>query len=227
MKKEYNELLKELKEEKEYNERYNIDEKLESMIRQNNYKNEEINLLRQKNLEMYNQLKSKEEAEDFINNIPDHVALQLQNDNFKIRSNLNTIKNSFREIKNDLENKLERLKNYRLSILEKDGKIIFIWRLEQGSSEHSFGIHVAKLSGIPNQIIDRANIILVNLEKNNRNNVDDNKNISCLTNNVVNDEYKKKYESLRNNIENIDINSLSPIESIIRLNEIQKKLKDS
>ena len=122
MKKEYNELLKELKEEKEYNERYNIDEKLESMIRQNNYKNEEINLLRQKNLEMYNQLKSKEEAEDFINNIPDHVALQLQNDNFKIRSNLNTIKNSFREIKNDLENKLEELQmkqNYNFEIIKK------------------------------------------------------------------------------------------------------------
>ena len=49
-------------------------------------------------------------------------------------------------------------------IKSKDGKIIFIRRLEQGSSEHSFGIHVAKLSGIPNQIIDRANIILVNLE---------------------------------------------------------------
>ena len=100
----------------------NLDEKINSIIRQNNYKNEELNLLRQKNQEMYNELRSKQEAEDFINNIPDHVALQLQNDNFKIRSNLNTIKNGFREIKNDLENKLEELQmkqNYNFEIIKK------------------------------------------------------------------------------------------------------------
>ena len=109
MSKEYKKLIKDLKKEREYNDMYengmsNIEEKMVQMERQNNYNNEELNLLKQKNQEMYNILKSKEEAEDFMNNIPDHVALQLQNDNFKIRSNLNTIKEGFRQIKNDLEN---------------------------------------------------------------------------------------------------------------------------
>ena len=127
MKKDYDKLIKEIKKEREYNEMQednmnNIEEKLMQMERQNIYNNEEFRLLREKNQEMYNALKSKEEAEDFINNIPDHVALQLQNDNFKIRSNLNTIKEGFREIKNDLENKLESLElkqNYNFEIIKK------------------------------------------------------------------------------------------------------------
>ena len=124
----------------------------------------------------------------------------------------------------DLENNLERIKNYRLSILEKEGKIIFIRKLEQGSSEHSFGIHVAKLSGIPNQIIDRANIILQNLENNNRNTNKNNNNTTALNNNI-NDEYKIEYENLKNMLVNIDINNLSPVEVLIKVNEIKKKFK--
>ena len=125
----------------------------------------------------------------------------------------------------DLENKLERLKNYRLSILEKDGKIIFIRKLEQGSSEHSFGIHVAKLSGIPNQIIERANIILEDLEKknakkiNNENDID----INDLCNNF-NDEYKNKFEHLKSLLNDIDLNNLTPIEVLIKINEIKKNM---
>ena len=127
MEKEYNKLIKEIKKEKEYNDMHengmnNLEEKIIQIEKQNNYNNEELNLLKQKNQEMYNVLKSKEEAEDFINNIPDHVALQLQNDNFKIRSNLNSIKEGFRQIKNDLENKLESLElkqNYNFEIIKK------------------------------------------------------------------------------------------------------------
>lgn len=127
MKNEYNKLIKEIKKEREYNKMhendlYNIEDRILQMERQSKYNNEELNLLRQKNQEMYNVLKSKEEAEDFINNIPDHVALQLQNDNFKIRSNLNSIKEGFREIKNDLENKLESLElkqNYNFEVIKK------------------------------------------------------------------------------------------------------------
>ena len=130
MKKEYKKLIKEIKKEREYNKNEennmnnmnNIDDKLYQMERQNYYNNEELQLLKEKNEEMYNVIKNKEEAEDFINSIPDHVALQLQNDNFKIRSNLNTIKEGFREIKNDLENKLEDLElkqNYNFEIIKR------------------------------------------------------------------------------------------------------------
>lgn len=121
----------------------------------------------------------------------------------------------------DLENKLERLKNYRLSILEKDGKIIFIRRLEHGSSEHSFGIHVAKLSGIPNQIIERANFILENLEKKSSNkNIEDNSKISK---NMI-DEYKIKFEYLKDLLNDIDINNLTPVEVVVKINNIKKLL---
>ena len=128
MKKEYKKLIKEIKKEREYNKMEennnmnNVDEKLYQMERQNYYNNEELKLLKEKNQEMYNVIKCKEEAEDFINTIPDHVALQLQNDNFKIRSNLNTIKEGFREIKNDLENKLENLElkqNYNFQVIKR------------------------------------------------------------------------------------------------------------
>ena len=86
-----------------------MDDKLEKVIKQNYYNNKELNKLRLKNEEMFNAIRSKEEAQDFMNTIPDHVALQLQNDNFKVRSNINAIKNGFRAIKNDLEDKLETL----------------------------------------------------------------------------------------------------------------------
>ena len=79
---------------------------------------------------MINALKSKEEGEDFLNNIPDHVALQLQNDNFKMRSNINSIKEGFREIKNDLENKLQALEMKQQLNFETIRKII-----EQGGTK--------------------------------------------------------------------------------------------
>ena len=122
----------------------------------------------------------------------------------------------------DLETRLERLKNYRLSILEKDGKIIFIRRLEQGSTEHSFGIHVAKLSGIPNQIIDRANVILKNLEDKSKNNK--NEDFSDNNDNKNDDIYKKKYENLLKSIKDIDINNLTPFEVVIKINDIKNQI---
>ena len=108
----------------------NIEDKVLEVLKQNHYNNEEINNLRLKNEEMLNALKSKEEAEDFINNIPDHVALQLQNDNFKMRSNINSIKEGFREIKNDLDNKLELLQMKQNMNFEVIRKII-----EQGGNK--------------------------------------------------------------------------------------------
>ena len=101
-----NERKKDFIRQREMNE---MENKVQKVLKQNYYNNEELNNLKLKNEEMLNALKSKEEAEDFINNIPDHVALQLQNDNFKMRSNINSIKEGFKEIRNDLENKLEAL----------------------------------------------------------------------------------------------------------------------
>lgn len=123
----------------------------------------------------------------------------------------------------DLETRLERLKNYRLSILEKDGKIIFIRKLEKGSTEHSFGIHVARLSGIPSQVIERAKVILRELESKNVNGNINNKSVENQSNNV-NSEYKERYEHLKDILKAIDINNSTPIEILIKLNDIIKKL---
>ena len=127
----------------------------------------------------------------------------------------------------DLEDKLPRLKNFRLSIIEKDGKIIFVRRLEKARSTHSFGINVAKLAGVPNEIILRANEILSKLEKENLNlniNTDiklnhyndlDNKNNSQL-------EIKK----IINLINSIEINNITPLEALYKLNELKNFIKN-
>ena len=107
-----------------------MEEKVNEVLLQNHYNNEELNDLKFKNQEMMNNLKQKEEADDFLNNIPDHVALQLQNDNFKMRSNINSIKEGFKEIRNDLENKLEALEMKQNINFDVIRKII-----EQGGSK--------------------------------------------------------------------------------------------
>ena len=122
--------IEQKKEKKRRREMNDMENKVHEVLKQNHYNNEELNNLRLKNEEMINALKSKEEAEDFINNIPDHVALQLQNDNFKMRSNINSIKEGFREIKNDLENKLQALEMKQNLNFETIRKII-----EQGGTK--------------------------------------------------------------------------------------------
>lgn len=110
----------------------------------------------------------------------------------------------------ELENKLERVVNYRLSVIEENNKIIFVRKLEKAKSEHSFGINVAKLAGIPINIIARANEILQNLES------------KTTKNKVFSIKQCDKEGEIMDIIKNININDITPIEALNKLNEIRK-----
>ncbi len=126
---------------------------------------------------------------------------------------------------NEMTNQFERIKNFNVSVKELGNKILFLRKLVAGGSEHSFGIHVAKLAGMPKQVIDRANKILVQLEKshagqekkaNKKGPVVDEMQLSFFQ---LNDPV---LEQIRDELVSIDINTLTPVEALMKLNEIKK-----
>lgn len=129
---------------------------------------------------------------------------------------------------NELEDRLPRVKNFHISNKEVGNKIIFLRKLGRGGSTHSFGIHVAKMAGMPNQLVDRANEILTQLEKKH---VDDGLENSVKTISdpklqlSIFDTHSETFEEIRNLLENIDINRLTPVEALLKLQEIKSKLK--
>lgn len=133
---------------------------------------------------------------------------------------------------NEMEHLYPRIKNYNVSVREVNHRIVFLRKLSPGGSEHSFGIHVAKLAGMPGNIVERANEILHQLEANNANNgkVTDApvENInqpqdttSQLTFFQLDDPVLK---AIRDEILHLDVNHLTPIEALNKLNEIRKIL---
>ena len=141
---------------------------------------------------------------------------------------------------NDMENMYDRIKNYNVSVREAGGKVIFLRKLVRGGSEHSFGIHVAKLAGMPRSVVDRAGEILTKLEKER----DTANSEGATTTNVKdakpsNKEAKKSeygmqlsffqlddpvLMSVRDAILNVDIDRLTPLEALNKLNEIKRLL---
>ena len=130
---------------------------------------------------------------------------------------------------NEMADKFERIKNFTVSIKEAKDKIIFLRKLVEGGSEHSFGIHVAKLAGMPNSLIDRAKYILNELESSNRSelakegidNVKDSMQLSFFQ---LDDPVLSQ---IKDELINIEINSLTPVEALFKLNEIKKLLGKS
>ena len=128
---------------------------------------------------------------------------------------------------NEMEKSFKRIKNYNVSVKEVDGKVIFLRKLERGGSEHSFGIHVAKLAGMPKSIVKRANTILNQLETDNRQ-----QGISKPTAEIAStrDGMQLSFFQLddpvlcqiRDEILNLDVNNLTPIEALNKLNDIKK-----
>jgi DNA mismatch repair protein MutS len=128
---------------------------------------------------------------------------------------------------NNMSKKLQRIKNFNVSVKEIDKKIHFIRKLVEGGSEHSFGIHVAKVAGMPKIIISKAEKVLKNLE------FDKTENTKKELNTIDNDDNQQLsffqlddpiLSDIRNEIENLDVNSLTPVDALILLNEIKKKL---
>jgi len=129
---------------------------------------------------------------------------------------------------NEMEKSFKRIKNYNVSVKELDGKVIFLRKLERGGSEHSFGIHVAKLAGMPKSIVKRANTILNQLETDNRQQGISSKLTAEIASNR--DGMQLSFFQLedpvlcqvRDEILNLDVNNLTPLEALNKLNDIKK-----
>ena len=135
---------------------------------------------------------------------------------------------------NELENKLPGVKNYHVTNKEVGNKIIFLRKLAPGGSVHSFGIHVARMAGMPPQLIDRANEILLQLEKS-RNSGEENQdsNLQQTVKNLNNpkvqlsifDVHSVTFEEIRLLLNAVDINRLTPVEALLKLQEIKARIK--
>jgi len=128
---------------------------------------------------------------------------------------------------NELEEKFSRIKNYHITNKELGNKVIFLRKLAPGGSTHSFGIHVAKMAGMPVSLIERANEILKQLEDQ-RSSGDLNSQLKNLPTQKLQlnifDVHSQTFEDIRKTLEGIDINRLTPVEALLRLQEIKQKL---
>lgn len=129
---------------------------------------------------------------------------------------------------NELANDFPRIKNFNVSVKEINGKVIFMRKLKEGGSEHSFGIHVAQLAGIPQPVVYRASEILVELEKN-RSKEQHRQTIREMPKqnfqmSIFGGESNPKFEKIENLLKHLDINTMSPIEALLKLNEVKKIL---
>jgi DNA mismatch repair protein MutS len=127
---------------------------------------------------------------------------------------------------NELAEKYPRIKNFHISTKELGNKVIFLRKLTPGGSKHSFGIHVAKMAGMPKEIVGRANEILKQLEQKHidgdiKNKV---KNIPANMQLSIFDAADPLAQELRTALELLDINTLTPVEALLKLNELKGKL---
>lgn len=129
---------------------------------------------------------------------------------------------------NEMEKSFKRIKNYNVSVKEVDNRVIFLRKLERGGSEHSFGIHVAKMAGMPKSIVKRSNEILKQLEADNRQQgisgkplaeVSENRGGMQLSFFQLDDPILCQ---IRDEILNLDVNNLTPIEALNKLSDIKK-----
>lgn len=127
---------------------------------------------------------------------------------------------------NEMEQGFDRIQNYNVSVKEVQNSIIFMRKLKPGGSEHSFGIHVAQMAGMPGLVINRANQILKDLEKSRKRSGGGKKK--------KDDEVQLSFfklddpilEDIREDVKNLDINTLTPIEALMKLSEIKRKIGD-
>ncbi len=128
---------------------------------------------------------------------------------------------------NELENQLPGVKNFHITNKESGNKIIFLRKLAPGGSTHSFGIHVARMAGMPTSLINRANEVLKTLEEN-RSSEDLTQSVQQLSAPKMQlsifDAHSDTFSAIRKLLEDLDINRLTPIEAMMKLNEIKGKL---
>jgi DNA mismatch repair protein MutS len=129
---------------------------------------------------------------------------------------------------NEMEGIFKRIRNFNVSVKEVGQKIIFLRKLAQGGSNHSFGIHVAKLAGMPSKVVERSKEVLAQLEKSHSK-----ENLTGAIERVANDASMQlsffqlddpMLEQIREEILHLDINTLTPVEALMKLNEIKRLL---
>ncbi|MFL5752716.1 MAG: DNA mismatch repair protein MutS [Bacteroidia bacterium] len=136
---------------------------------------------------------------------------------------------------NEMSNYFRRIKNYNVSVKELNNKVIFMRKLAEGGSEHSFGIHVARMAGMPKQVVDRAGHILKKLEKEHEAELaESNAEPLHLNGNGRNpaDDFQLSFfqlndpvlEQIKDELVRTEINTLTPVEALMKLNEIKKML---
>jgi len=135
---------------------------------------------------------------------------------------------------NEMCNFFPRIKNYNVSVKESGNKIIFLRKLAEGGSEHSFGIHVARMAGMPKSVVDRANVILKKLEKEHELEMAGDEGVMINGAQKVNTQKDNEFqmsffqlndpvlEQIKEDILKTDINTLTPVEALLKLNEIKK-----
>ncbi len=151
---------------------------------------------------------------------------------------------------NELAEDMQRVKNYNVSVRELNNKVVFMRKLKAGGSEHSFGIHVAQMAGMPNQIVIRANEIMEHLEQNKAEDLNVNSSSNSRQNSssellkTAKEQMKIKvkeipkayqmtlfeskdpnYEKIKEMLKVLDINTISPVEALLKLNEIKGLMK--
>jgi DNA mismatch repair protein MutS len=136
---------------------------------------------------------------------------------------------------NEMTNRFDRIKNFNVSVKEVGKKILFLRKLVEGGSEHSFGIHVARLAGMPIQVLERAESMLAQLEfsheltASNAKGIKKTKQVKVAPSEDLSDMQLSFFqlndpvlEQIREELVNIDINTLTPVEALMKLNEIKK-----
>ncbi len=125
---------------------------------------------------------------------------------------------------NEMTKSFERIRNFNVSVKEISNQILFLRKLVEGGSEHSFGIHVAKMAGMPKSLVDRANFIMKRLEKAHASQENKAKDLIAKDDEIQLSFFQLDdpiLERIRDEIQDLDINSLTPVEALMKLNEIK------
>ncbi|MEP0366517.1 MAG: DNA mismatch repair protein MutS [Cyclobacteriaceae bacterium] len=128
---------------------------------------------------------------------------------------------------NELAKDLPRVKNFNVSVKELENKVIFLRKLQEGGSEHSFGIHVAQMAGMPNQVVIRANTILKQLESDKLSEKDREKLQELPSSQFQLNLFESdpRFEQILKLLKEVDVNTISPVEALLKLNEMKENLK--
>ncbi len=127
---------------------------------------------------------------------------------------------------NDMHEQFNRIKNYNVSVKELKDNVLFLRKLVPGGSAHSFGIHVAKMAGMPTEVINQAQKILKKLENSHKNNA----KLDLKTQDIQLSMFSMGdpiLEEIREDLSQLDINTLTPVEALMKLNELKKKLSNA